>query len=53
MIVVSDSSPLHYLILIGKADLLPLLFGDVVIPLSVQQELECPNAPNGSAGMAQ
>ena len=45
MIVVSDSSPLHYLILIGKADLLHLLFGDVVIPFSVQQELECPGAP--------
>jgi predicted nucleic acid-binding protein len=42
---VSDSSPLHYLILVGEVDLLHLLFGNIVIPLSVQQELECPAAP--------
>jgi predicted nucleic acid-binding protein len=45
VIVVSDSSPLHYLIQIGKADLLRELFGDVVIPRSVQEELSHPAAP--------
>ena len=45
MKIVVDSSPLHYLILIGKADLLHSLFGDVLIPRSVRQELECDGAP--------
>jgi predicted nucleic acid-binding protein len=45
VIAVSDSSPLHYLIRIGKADLLPRLFDGVVIPFSVRQELECLGAP--------
>jgi predicted nucleic acid-binding protein len=43
---VSDSSPLHYLILVGKVDLLHVLFGNLVIPRSVREELECPAAPN-------
>jgi len=42
---VSDSSPLHYLILVGKVDLLHVLFDTVVIPNSVRQELECSAAP--------
>jgi len=37
VIVVSDSSPLHYLALLGKADLLRDLLGEVVICLA--QEL--------------
>lgn len=45
MKIVSDSSPLHYLILIGKVDLLRVLFGTIVIPRCVQEELECPGAP--------
>jgi predicted nucleic acid-binding protein len=45
VIAVSDSSPLHYLILLGRADLLHVLLGDVVIPQSVRQELECAGAP--------
>jgi predicted nucleic acid-binding protein len=42
---VSDSSPLHYLILVGEVDLLHVLFGNIVIPRSVQQELTYPAAP--------
>lgn len=39
MIVVSDTSPLSALISIRRADLLQLLFGQVLIPSSVQTEL--------------
>ena len=45
MIVVSDSSPLHYLIQINKVEILHTLFGEVIIPASVREELECPSAP--------
>jgi predicted nucleic acid-binding protein len=45
VIVVSDSGPLHYLILIKKVELLHTLFGEVVIPGSVWEELNCPEAP--------
>lgn len=39
MIVVSDASPLHYLILIGQAELLPALYGTVYAPPVVIDEL--------------
>lgn len=39
MIVVSDTSPLNYLILIGEENLLPKLFGRVIIPQVVFEEL--------------
>jgi predicted nucleic acid-binding protein len=39
MIVVSDTSPLCYLILIGQIDLLPRLYGQIVIPEAVRNEL--------------
>ena len=45
MIVVADAGPLHYLILLGKVDLLPALLGDVVIPAAVRQELIHPHSP--------
>ena len=32
MIVVSDTSPIKYLLLIGQIDLLPRLFQQVIIP---------------------
>ena len=35
MIVISDTGPLHYLFLIGRLDLLPALFGRVIVPRSV------------------
>jgi predicted nucleic acid-binding protein len=46
VIVVSDSSPLHYLIQINKVEILHTLFGEVIIPGSVREELECPSAPS-------
>jgi predicted nucleic acid-binding protein len=39
MIVVSDTSPLNYLVLIGHVDVLGTLFGRVLIPPTVLQEL--------------
>lgn len=45
MIVVSDTSPLNYLILIGHEDVLPSLFGQIVAPPAVIAELMHPGAP--------
>jgi predicted nucleic acid-binding protein len=45
MIVVSDTSPLNYLVLIQRADILPALFGQVVAPPAVMAELQHPGAP--------
>ena len=38
-VVVADTSPLNYLILIGEVDLLARLFGEVLIPDIVAREL--------------
>ena len=45
MIVVADSAPLHYLILLDLADLLPQLYGDVLVPTAVVSELSTAGAP--------
>ena len=45
MIVVADTSPLNYLVLIDEVDLLPALFGEVLIPQAVFQELKHPKTP--------
>ena len=37
--IVADTSPLNYLILIGAIDILPKLFQEIVIPDAVKQEL--------------
>lgn len=39
MIVVSDTSPINYLILIELQDLLPKLFDRILIPEAVHREL--------------
>jgi len=44
MIVVADTSPLHYLIQLGNADLLFLLYQRVLLPSAVVQELRHPSA---------
>lgn len=46
MIVVADTSPLNYLILIDEIDLLPTLFGRVLIPEAVASELRHTTAPS-------
>lgn len=45
-VVVSDTSPLHYLILCEAEHILPLLFQQVVIPPTVFRELQQPNTPS-------
>lgn len=45
-VVVADTSPLNYLVLIGQVDVLSQLYGEVLIPDIVAQEL-C--AAGGSA----
>jgi predicted nucleic acid-binding protein len=45
MIVIADTTPLNYLVLIQQADLLPRLFGKVLIPPAVFKELEDPETP--------
>ena len=45
MIVVADTSPVNYLILIGRVDVLPELFGQILIPENVQRELGNPLGP--------
>ncbi len=45
-VVVSDTSPLHYLILCNAEGILPKLFRQVVIPSAVFQELQQPNTPS-------
>ena len=45
MIVVADTGPLHYLILLDHADLLHRFYGDVLVPEAVATELSAPSAP--------
>jgi len=45
LIVIADTTPLHYLILIEHADALHTLYGRVIIPESVVRELRHPSAP--------
>jgi predicted nucleic acid-binding protein len=44
-IVVADTGPLRYLVLIGHIDVLPRLFGAVSVPATVADELRHPRAP--------
>lgn len=45
MIVVSDTSPLNYLVLINTIDVLPSLFHEVYVPPKVMEELRQPKTP--------
>lgn len=45
MIVVADTTPVHYLVLLGHADVLHTLYGGVIIPESVFDELQAPATP--------
>jgi predicted nucleic acid-binding protein len=45
MTTVSNTSPLNYLIQIGAVDLLPALFGRIIVPPAVLGELRHPQAP--------
>ena len=45
MIVVADASPLHYLVLIEQIAVLSLLYGQVLVPSVVCEELQRPQTP--------
>ena len=45
MIVIADTSPISYLILIDEVDVLPLLYGEIFVPQAVFQELTALDAP--------
>src|SRR5947207_8964176 len=45
MIVIADTGPVNYLILIGEIEVLPALYGRILIPSSVWEELKEPRAP--------
>jgi predicted nucleic acid-binding protein len=45
MRAVTNTSPLHYLILIQQADLLPILYEQVIIPRAVADELQHSSTP--------
>ena len=44
-IVVADTGPIHYLVLIGQSEILPALFENVIIPSAVRDELVHAQAP--------
>jgi predicted nucleic acid-binding protein len=45
MIVVSDTSPIHYLLLINLVELLPQLYRRIAIPQIVRDEMIAAGAP--------
>jgi predicted nucleic acid-binding protein len=45
MIVISDTSPINYLLLIDQIDLIPSLFQKIIIPDVVRDEMLDPSAP--------
>jgi len=40
MIVIADTTPLNYLVLIDRDQVLPQLYGRVLIPLAVWEEFQ-------------
>jgi predicted nucleic acid-binding protein len=44
-VVVTDTSPINYLVQIGQVELLAKLFGTVIVPQAVLEELQRPQAP--------
>ena len=44
-VVVADTSPINYLILTGDVAVLPVLFGRIILPTVVRDELARPKAP--------
>ncbi len=46
LLVVADTGPLRYLVLIGQTEILPQLFEKIIIPTAVYGELCHPSAPD-------
>lgn len=45
MVVVADTSPINYLVLIDRIGILPQLYTRILIPTAVLEELKHPVAP--------
>lgn len=45
MLIVSDTTPLHYLVILERAELLEKLFGEIIIPEAVFVELQHERTP--------
>jgi predicted nucleic acid-binding protein len=45
MVVVADTTPVNYLVLIGQIEILPQLYARILIPPAVLEELKHPVAP--------
>lgn len=45
MIVIADTGPLNYLVLIGEVEVLPALYTCVIVPEAVVKELRAAGAP--------
>ena len=45
MIIVADTSPLNYLVLLGHIEILADIYGEVVVPHTVMEELQDSDAP--------
>lgn len=45
MIVIADTTPLNYLVLIDRVEILPQLYGRVLVPLAVWEEFQRPETP--------
>jgi predicted nucleic acid-binding protein len=46
VVVISDTSPINYLCQIGHIDILPAIFGSVIVPVAVAEELQRVAAPD-------
>lgn len=46
MLVIADTSPLNYLILIDAVELLPCLYDQVILPRAAWQEMQHVDAPS-------
>jgi predicted nucleic acid-binding protein len=46
MIVVADTSPINYLVLIGHIEILPHFYGRILVPPAVWEELQDINSPD-------
>ena len=44
-LVIADTGPINYLVLIGNIEMLPVLFEKVILPSAVQAELTDPDTP--------
>jgi len=51
-VIISDTTPLNYLILIGQSDVLERLFGRLLVPPAVIKEMLHPKAPAQVAAWA-